>query len=220
MSLSIYIPPKWYTRAVLRKSALCAGSHITLLFSLVTQACFGRMVCVTSGFVWFHQQLFNSPALKIKIFSGLTIFLAAITATQSRNPKLESTLMKCTRRGIPPSNVLTHSFSHVLVHSPHPFKSKQSSPGSHKRILVTYLQSPHIPSHPYPLTSSLPHPLTHFTPSLPLLLYTGAYQEVLMLLLSGHDAYHVTSGWRSRSTIAPHMQGHVDLITLLLDAGT
>ena len=126
-------------RAALRKSALCAGCLMTILFCLVTQTCCGRMVWVTSGFVRFHQQLSNLPVLKNNIFSGLKNFLAAITATQSRNPNLESPLMKCTTRGIAPSTVFTHSFSHVLVHSPHPCKSKHSSsPGRDERVPVTY----------------------------------------------------------------------------------
>ena len=133
VSMSIYIPPRWYRSADLRKSALCAGSFRTLLFCLATQTCSGKTVCVTSGFVQFHQQLFNWPVLKNKIFSGLIIFLAAITATQSRNPNFESTLMKCTTRGMAGHSpaMFTHSSSHVLVHSPHPCKPKQStSPGS------------------------------------------------------------------------------------------
>ena len=90
-------------------------------------------MCVTSGFVRFHQQLFSSPALKYNMLSGLTIFLAAITATQSKNPNLESNLMKCTTRGMVFAAPFTHSSSHVLVHSSHPYNSsgfKQSSGGN------------------------------------------------------------------------------------------
>ena len=169
---------------------------MTLLFSLVTQACFGRMICVTNGFVWFHQQLFNSPALKIIIFSALTIFLAANTATQSRNPKLESTLMKCTRRGIPSPNVLTHSFSHVLVHSPHPCKSKQSSTGSYKRIPVTY-------NHPKFFQSSL----TVLTPSSPLLGLLGSAGQHAAIWLETPLHHYIT-------------QGQLEHIMLLLNTGT
>ena len=86
--------------------------------------------------------------------------------------------------------------------------------------ILIHTLPPHILT-PSPFTTSYPHPSTPhtLTPSSLLLLYTGAYQEALMLLLSGHDA-SARNIWLETPLHQCTAQGHLELIMLLLDAGT